>query len=255
MSFRSVKARSSCPTRAAARTKLVGGWSVNWSGAFQGGQPIEFGCPSETTAGTGCGALFTGQALHLGLHNDANGKLNWFGNPGAFTQPCVLGRELGTNRQFAGRLRTSDGHRGSRRYHPEFRDPASTGSTCPSSRTSRSRSASACSSVRNSSTSPTTRTSTHRTSAATALWPSPTRATSTARPSAKSVRRAMLPTIRGRSSSLLSSFTEAPTTPKNAGQRQKRSPRFYFVAGFARDVSVARRVGFAGCGPVLTSIQ
>jgi hypothetical protein len=71
--------------------QLVGGWSVNWSGAFQDGQPIELACPSGATQGTGCGALFTGQALHLGLHNDASGKLSWFGNPGAFTQPCVLG--------------------------------------------------------------------------------------------------------------------------------------------------------------------
>ena len=28
-----------------------------------------------------------GQPLDLGLHTDANGKLSWFGNPGAFTQP------------------------------------------------------------------------------------------------------------------------------------------------------------------------
>jgi hypothetical protein len=71
--------------------QLVGGWSINWSGAFQGGQPIELGCPSGATSGTGCGALYTGQGLNLGLHNDANGKLTWYGNPGAFTQPCVLG--------------------------------------------------------------------------------------------------------------------------------------------------------------------
>jgi len=32
-----------------------------------------------------------GQPLKLGLHTDANGKLNWFGNPSAFSQPCVLG--------------------------------------------------------------------------------------------------------------------------------------------------------------------
>jgi hypothetical protein len=73
------------------KNQLVGGWSVNWSGAFQGGQPIELACPSGATSGTGCGALYTGQGLNLGLHNDANGKLSWYGNPGAFTQPCVLG--------------------------------------------------------------------------------------------------------------------------------------------------------------------
>ncbi|HKF24321.1 MAG TPA: hypothetical protein VKB24_00055, partial [Candidatus Acidoferrum sp.] len=27
-------------------------------------------------------------------HNDANGKLNWYGNPGAFVQPCVLDATL-----------------------------------------------------------------------------------------------------------------------------------------------------------------
>jgi len=26
----------------------------------------------------------------LGLHTDANGKLSWIGNPGAFSQPCKL---------------------------------------------------------------------------------------------------------------------------------------------------------------------
>jgi hypothetical protein len=71
--------------------KLIGGWSINWSATFQGGQPITLSCPSATTSGTACGDLFTGQPLKLGLHTDANGVLSWFGNPGAFTQPCVLG--------------------------------------------------------------------------------------------------------------------------------------------------------------------
>ena len=68
----------------------IGGWSVNWSTTLQGGQPIAIGCPSQTAAGVGCGALFTGQPLNLGLHTDANGKLAYYGNPAAFTQPCVL---------------------------------------------------------------------------------------------------------------------------------------------------------------------
>jgi hypothetical protein len=71
--------------------KLVGGWQVVWSTTLQDGQPISIGCPSGTAASLGCGALYTGQPLDLGLHNDANGLLSWFGNPGAFTQPCVLG--------------------------------------------------------------------------------------------------------------------------------------------------------------------
>ncbi len=76
-----------------AMEKLVGGWSVNWSTTLQGGQPISLSCPSGTAAGLGCGALYTGQPLDLGLHNDANGLLSWFGNPAAFTQPaaCTVG--------------------------------------------------------------------------------------------------------------------------------------------------------------------
>jgi hypothetical protein len=71
--------------------KLVGGWSINWSTAFQGGQPITLTCPTATTSGTACGALFTGQPLRLGLHTDSNKLLSYFGNPAAFTQPCALG--------------------------------------------------------------------------------------------------------------------------------------------------------------------
>jgi hypothetical protein len=71
--------------------KLVGGWSVISSITLQGGQPIDLTCPSSTASGLNCGALFTGQPLKLGLHTDSIGKLSWYGNPAAFTQPCVLG--------------------------------------------------------------------------------------------------------------------------------------------------------------------
>jgi hypothetical protein len=71
--------------------KAVGGWSIVWSTTLQGGQPIELGCPTTTASNLGCGVLYTGQPLRLGLHNDASGVLSWFGNPGAFVQPCVLG--------------------------------------------------------------------------------------------------------------------------------------------------------------------
>jgi hypothetical protein len=76
-----------------AMDKVVGGWSINWSSTFQGGQPISIGCPSGTASGLGCGALYTGQPLKLGLHNDSNGLLSWYGNAGAFTQPnaCTVG--------------------------------------------------------------------------------------------------------------------------------------------------------------------
>jgi len=76
------------------KNQIVGGWSINWSGAFQGGQPIAIGCPTQTAAGVACGALFTGQPLKLGLYTDSSGKLNYYGNPAAFTQPCALDATL-----------------------------------------------------------------------------------------------------------------------------------------------------------------
>ncbi len=75
-----------------AADALLGGWSVNAIATLQGGQPITLSCPAGTTAGTNCNDLpVPGQSQKLGLHIDANGKLSWFGNPAAFTQPCVLG--------------------------------------------------------------------------------------------------------------------------------------------------------------------
>ena len=66
---------------------LLGGWSVNWSGTFQGGQPITFNCAQNTADGTNCYDLKVGDP-HLGLHIDKNGQQNWIGNPAAFNQPC-----------------------------------------------------------------------------------------------------------------------------------------------------------------------
>jgi Carboxypeptidase regulatory-like domain/TonB dependent receptor len=74
------------------KNQAIGGWSINWILTLQDGQPIQLTCPTATAAGLGCGALFVpGQPLKLGLHTDGNGQLSWFGNPGAFTQPCQLG--------------------------------------------------------------------------------------------------------------------------------------------------------------------
>jgi len=70
--------------------KIVGGWSVQWITTLQDGQPIRLSCVNnslQNSGGIGCGALFTGQPLKLGLHTDSNGKLSWFGNPAAFTDP------------------------------------------------------------------------------------------------------------------------------------------------------------------------
>ncbi len=71
---------------------LLGGWAVNWILTLQGGQPITLNCPVNTTANDAsqdCDDLpVPGQSPKLGFHTDSNGKLNWFGNPKAFQQPC-----------------------------------------------------------------------------------------------------------------------------------------------------------------------
>jgi hypothetical protein len=80
-------------------SKVFSGWSINWSAVLQGGQPITLSCPSGTANGSGCyDLLVKGQDPKTGLHTDSNGKLNWFGNPAAFNQPCQLGGDplLGT---------------------------------------------------------------------------------------------------------------------------------------------------------------
>ena len=71
--------------------KLAGGWSIQFIATLQGGQPMTLNCANGTASGTGCyDFLVAGQDTKLGLHRDAQNKLNWFGNPGAFTQPCQL---------------------------------------------------------------------------------------------------------------------------------------------------------------------
>jgi hypothetical protein len=71
---------------------IVGGWAINWIATLQGGQPITLGCVDGTAAGLGCNAVkVAGQSQKLGLHKDANGVENWFGNPAAFNQACELG--------------------------------------------------------------------------------------------------------------------------------------------------------------------
>ena len=71
----------------AVANAAAGGWSVVWASTFQGGQPVNIPCPSNTTAGTTCNAmLIPGQDPYAGPHNAVQ-----FFNPAAFTQPCVLG--------------------------------------------------------------------------------------------------------------------------------------------------------------------
>jgi TonB dependent receptor-like, beta-barrel len=74
---------------------VAGGWSLNWAATVQGGQPITIPCSaSPTAAGTACNAIAVGDPK-TGLHFDANRELNFFGNPAAFNQPCVLGGVVG----------------------------------------------------------------------------------------------------------------------------------------------------------------
>ncbi len=76
------------------KNQLIGGYVIYWNMTFEGGQPITIGCLQATAAGLNCGALETGQPLHVGLHTDANGKLSLFSNgAAAFNQPCVIGSD------------------------------------------------------------------------------------------------------------------------------------------------------------------
>jgi hypothetical protein len=70
--------------------KVISSWSIIWNATLQGGQPITLSCPSGTVSGAGCYDLLVGDPK-LGLHTDAKGKLNWYGNASAFNQPCTLG--------------------------------------------------------------------------------------------------------------------------------------------------------------------
>jgi hypothetical protein len=74
-----------------AASKVFGGWSVNTSLVLQGGQPITLTCPSNTvstSASSNCYDLIVpGQSLGRGFHIDSNGKLSFFNNPKAFSQP------------------------------------------------------------------------------------------------------------------------------------------------------------------------
>ena len=97
--------------------RVVGGWGTQWIATLQGGQPITLGCVNNTLQSVGCGALFTGKPVKLGLHNNSGGKLSWFGYDPAldptgaaspFTNPasCAVGActfaNLGGVTQVAG---------------------------------------------------------------------------------------------------------------------------------------------------------
>jgi hypothetical protein len=82
--------------RAGVADAVLGGWAINWITVLQGGQPLNIGCPTSVTAGTGCNAVkVAGQSQKLGIKTriDSNGTNlpYWFGNPAAFQQACPLG--------------------------------------------------------------------------------------------------------------------------------------------------------------------
>jgi hypothetical protein len=81
------KGKKLMPGASGVTDKMIGGWSVQWITTLQGGQPITLSCVNNSTQSLGCGALFTGQPLKLGIHTDGNGNVSWFGNPGAFADP------------------------------------------------------------------------------------------------------------------------------------------------------------------------
>jgi len=75
---------------------VLGGWAANWIVVLQGGQPLNIGCPTSVTAGTGCNAIkVAGQSQKLGIKTKIDSKGTnlpyWFGNSAAFQQACPLG--------------------------------------------------------------------------------------------------------------------------------------------------------------------
>ena len=74
---------------------VLGGWSTNWIVTLQGGQPLNFGCPTGTTSGTSCNIVrVSGQSVQTGMKSktiDGALKPFWLNNPKAFNQPCQLG--------------------------------------------------------------------------------------------------------------------------------------------------------------------
>jgi hypothetical protein len=73
---------------------LLGGWAMNWIVTAQGGPPLDFGCPTSVTSGTGCRTvLVKGQDQKRGIKTktiDGAPRPFWLNNPSAFNQPCQL---------------------------------------------------------------------------------------------------------------------------------------------------------------------
>ena len=73
------KGKKFMSSASAMQDRFVGGWSVQWIATLQGGQPITLSCVTNSVQSLGCGALFTGKPVKVGLHTDALGNLSWFG--------------------------------------------------------------------------------------------------------------------------------------------------------------------------------
>jgi hypothetical protein len=75
--------------------EVLGGWATNWIVTAQGGQPLDFGCPTGTVSGTGCNdVLVPGQSQQKGIKShvvDGAPRPFWLNNAKAFNQPCQLG--------------------------------------------------------------------------------------------------------------------------------------------------------------------
>ncbi len=74
---------------------ILGGWAVNWIVTAQGGQPLDFGCPTGSVSGAGCRTVTVpGQSQQRGIKIktiDGKPRPFWLNNPKAFNQPCKLG--------------------------------------------------------------------------------------------------------------------------------------------------------------------
>src|SRR3569833_2659309 len=70
---------------------ILGGWAMNWIVTLQGGQPLNFGCPDSTSAGTGCNdVLVKGQSPKLGIKTktiDGAPRPFWVNNAAAGGRP------------------------------------------------------------------------------------------------------------------------------------------------------------------------
>ena len=74
---------------------VLGGWATNWIVTLQGGQPLNFTCPTSTTSGAGqCDdILVKGQSPHLGIKSkviDGAARPFWINNPAAFNQAMPI---------------------------------------------------------------------------------------------------------------------------------------------------------------------